>query len=212
MQTFQLGSITVTGFLMLNLICFFFFFCPLIVSKYLSQPHMYATLSFSFFLCHSYVTVSLLNTTSLSAGRQILDESPNMSAPSSPHPCAHAPPSPTLSLKGQKREWNLSVPTLPTSLTWDKVTFTEGQFISLGTLALFGERPLKGVVEWQGVVVKKSCWKGWKVEKWGLRNVTTAAMCKDKKGRGEYERVEKRFKGTLQSKREMLSYSFQSYV
>lgn len=66
----------------------------------------------------------------------------------------------SLSLKGQRREWHLSTWTLSRtfplrflrpSLTWDKVTFTEGRHASLGAPALFDERPLNRVMEGEGL-------------------------------------------------------------
>lgn len=95
----------------------------------------------------------------------------------------------SLCLKGQRREWHLSTWTLrlllflsllPSAfLTWDKVTFTKGQYVSVGAPALFGERALKGVVERQRVVKRNSRgWQSWKV---GLR--TTATIGGGRKGR-----------------------------
>lgn len=67
----------------------------------------------------------------------------------------------SLSLKGQRREWHLSAWTLSLilspfcfllpPLTWDKVTFTEGHYISLGAPALFGKRTLNRAMEGKGV-------------------------------------------------------------
>lgn len=95
---------------------------------------------------------------------------------------AEAPPSQLPGTKGQSREWHLSEAALPLSflfcypappsLAWDCLTFAEGRFISSGAPALFRGGTQTGVESRQGDCCKGGHWKGWKVEKWGLRIAT----------------------------------------
>lgn len=109
--------------------------------------------------------------------RLILDQSPNVLAP--PNVFAEAPPSRLPSTKGQSREWHLSEATRPLSFvfrppaSWDSVTFTEGRFFLLRSPGSFWRRNTEGSgAKEGGIIVKEDRWKGWKVEKWGLRIVT----------------------------------------